>query len=202
MLKQKMTEEKTLKIEVEKNIKYQEYLESVSNNMAKFFPEISDILNRYNNLQGTNVDLIHKARSADNSSDQLRRDYLLFRKERENKELTDNNVISDLQSNFDKAKQKTNIVQGEIEIGTKEVCDKTLQLGQMISSITNLLERCEQSFRWRHNKPPIDRSEDLSDNIDLSEKCNRAVLKLEEICMFINDYQDIRDNYFQELKKN
>jgi hypothetical protein len=54
-----------LKAELEKNMKYQEYLESVASAHSKFFPELSDILKRYDVLQSCNADLIEKSKTGE-----------------------------------------------------------------------------------------------------------------------------------------
>jgi len=52
-LKEKLLEENELKEEVQRNLQYQDFLESVCQNMSKYFPEISDILNRYKHNKST-----------------------------------------------------------------------------------------------------------------------------------------------------
>ena len=59
------SEEHALKSELEKNLKYQEYLESVASSHTKFFPELSDILKRYNVLHSCNADLNEKSISGE-----------------------------------------------------------------------------------------------------------------------------------------
>ena len=64
----------------------------------------------------------------------------------------------------------------------------------MLSSVQNILERCEHSFRVRHNKPHVQNSENLSE-MKLDEQCYRTVAKLDEIAMFMLDYSDIINSH-------
>lgn len=59
----------------------------------------------------------------------------------------------------------------------------------MLASITNILARCEESFRLRHNKPP--RAHDKTEGLPLAEQCRLALLKLEELSRFMVDFQSL-----------
>ena len=72
-------------------MKYQEYLENVVNT---YFPEISDILNRYKTLRSVNFDLIEKHKSEESTNDLMLREYANLRKSGENTVL---NAIADKQ---------------------------------------------------------------------------------------------------------
>jgi len=195
-------EEKALKSELEKNIKYQEYLESVVLNMSKFFPEISDILKRYNVLKSCNLDLIEKALSGEQLNEETLRDFMIYRKEKENSMLTDSNAISTLQVAYEQKLTSTSNLLVTIDNETKNATDKSVNLGQILTSVANILERADTSFRIRHNKPMIDHTLDTSENMSLNEKCYRAISKLEEISMFMGDYNDIHKEYIAENNKH
>jgi hypothetical protein len=194
-------EEKTLKFQLERNIKYQDYLESVSSNMSKFFPEISDILKRYKVLQSCNSDLIEKSMKGEKLNEETLRDFLLYRKEKENAMLTDSNAISTLQVAYEHKLNSTSNLLNTIDNETKNATDKSVNLGQILTSVTNILERADTSFRLRHNKPLIDHTAD-STITTLTDKCKKAITKLEEISMYMGDYIDIYKEYITETHKN
>lgn len=199
-LKEKMAEERNLKADVERNRKYQEYLENVVQHVTKDFPEISDILNRYNTLKDAHVYLTEKQQSDEIMSENTQREFLSYKKEKENEMLNKNNEIAELQAKLEARQLETSALQNKIDSTNLVASDKALALGQILSAVSNVLERCEMSFRLRHNKPHIERSSDLADGTPLSEQCSRAMTKLEDIAMFMVDYRDINLEYLADIK--
>ena len=197
-LKTKLKEEMELKGEVAVNLKYQDFLESVCQSMSKYFPEISDILNRHKTLRDANTYLLEKQQADEGANDNTLREYRTFRKDKENQLLNENNEIADLQVRVEQGETRTTKLQAEIDMHTHEASDKALQLGQILSSVTNILERCDESFRIRHNKPQGEKSNRLG--MPLSEQCIRTASKLDEIAMFMVDFRDIREEYYASLR--
>lgn len=184
-----------MKEEVEKNLKYQDYLDNVVQNMSKFFPEINDILNRYTTLRNANSYLIEKHFMDEAENDNQQRNYISFKKFKENQILNDSNAIAGMQLTLEQVKSRTNRVQSEIDKVNLDASEKSLELGQIISSVSNILDRCEESFRIRHNKPHVERSTDKMTNMPMMEQFHRTMSKLDEIEMFMNDYRDITVEY-------
>lgn len=200
-LKSKLQEEKLLKGELERNIKYQDYLENVVQTMSKYFPEVSDVLNRYKTLKDANAYLLEKQMAEEAAQEGTQREFSQYRKSKENQILNNNNEIAEMQVQYEQRKTKTQALQGEIDTHLHEASDKALVLGQILSAVTNMLERCEESFRVRHNKPAAERSTDKITNMSLSEQCMRAMSKLDESCLFMVDFKDIRDEWIHESKQ-
>lgn len=198
-LKERMVEEQSLKAEVLKNAKYQEFLENVVVHMTKDFPEVSDVLNRFKTLKGVNKDLQAKKEVEDEAVENLQREYQSYRKEMENKILNGANEIADKQILLEQTLMKKTKLQGDIDVGNMEASDKTTQMGQILSGVSNVLERCEESFRRRHNKPSMRRTGELTDGSSLLEQVMRALPKLEEVAMFMVDYRDICKEYQDDL---
>lgn len=197
-LNERMVEEQNLKAEVEKNMKYQLYLESVVMHLSKDFPEISDVLNRYKTLKDVNIYLNEKQLADDKLNESTQRDFLSFRKENENEILNFGNEVAELQVRLETCKNRTMRLQNEIDHSNSEASEKALALGQILSSVSNILERCEHSFRLRHNKPIVEKSNEFRDGSSLAEQCSRAMSKLDDIAMFMIDYNDIRHEYMAD----
>jgi hypothetical protein len=196
-LKKKIKEESMLKEEVEKNLKYQDYLENVVQTMTKFFPEISDILNRYKTLHKANFDLTEKHHIDEGENDGIQQQYINYKKKKENQILSDSNAIAEMQLKYEQQKTRTMRTQAELEEEITDASAKSLELGQIISSVSNILERCEESFRVRHNKPRIDRSLEKvqitseNERAEREKEFERTKSKLDEIAMYMVDYVDI-----------
>jgi predicted trehalose synthase len=73
----------------------------------------------------------------------------------------------------------------------QENANKTKDLGQILASITNILARCEDSFRVRHNKPP--RIMERLDRALLTDQKRLAVSQLDEIREFLVSFQEVMD---------
>jgi chromosome segregation ATPase len=194
-LAEKMQEERILKAELEKILKYQEYLENVVAYMTKDFPEISDILNRHKTLKEVNQYLNNKQQLDEELNENTQRDFISFRKENENEILNAGNEVAELQVRLEKCKNETMVLQNEIDDCNFLASEKSLALGQILSSVSNVLERCEHSFRIRHNKPIVEHN--YNDD-SLVVQCERSISKLEDIAMFMIDYRDIHQEYLQE----
>jgi hypothetical protein len=77
-----------------------------------------------------------------------------------------------------------------------EASEKGLELGQIITSVSNILERSEESYRIRHNKPHLDRSiADKEGFQNLPEVCANTEKKLNEIASLMMDFKDIVQEY-------
>ena len=194
-LAEKMTEEQTLKAEVERNLKYQVYLEKVVSHLSKDFPEIQDVLNRYKTLKEVNSYLTEKQKEDDLINETTYREFMSFRKEHENEILNCGNEVAELQVYLEQCKNKTMRLQNELDSHNSEASEKALALGQILSSVSNILERCEHSFRCRHNKPILEKSHLLSNETSLVEQCVRSMSQLDDIAMFMIDYGDIVQEY-------
>lgn len=193
--KEKIAEERILKAEVEKNRKYQDYLENVVQYMSKDFPEINDILNRYKTLKDVNSYLGEKQQSDEETNEALLCEFEDYKKETENEILKKNNDIAEMQDRLEHCRMRKAVLQNESDTSNDEDSKKSLALGQVLSSVTNILERCEESFRIRHNKPHPERTSDFVNGTPVTDQCNRAMSKLDDIAMFCIDYRDIVKEY-------
>jgi len=201
-LKEKLLEESLLKQELEKNLQYQDYLENVCQSMSKYFPEISDILSRYRTLRDANMQLLASKEQDDLERDMKERDFSLFNKDKTNQLLNQNNEIAEMQIAYEKVIEKGAVIQKERDKQRGEASDKSLTLGAVLSGVSNVLNRCEQSFRTRHNKPMADISGEKPPRTDeeLKEEAEKTLVKLEEIAMFMVDFVDIRRDYDSHMK--
>lgn len=203
-LQQILLDEAELKEKVEKNLQYQDYLENVCQGMSKYFPEIADILSRYYTLRDANKQLLVSKEQDDAERDAKEREYNVFRKDKENQLLNQNNEIAEMQILLESTIAKRSAIQKELDRQKTEASDKTLTLGAVLSGVLNVLNRCEESFRIRHNKPMLDYSgEKPADNDEETrEEVEKTLLRLDEVAMFMVDFVDIRKEYEVHLKNS
>lgn len=225
-LEAKLNEELELKLKLEKNMKYQDYLEMIVQNVSKYFPEIKDILKRHQILKNANKDLQEKQVLNEREQERLNREYTSYVKEKENKILNANNEIAELQIKLEKKKLLASELQAEVDQRTNEITQKSLFLGQIISTISNLLERCEENFKSRHNKVSTD-SNAVSNNqisnissqvlpnsnnngivnngshmnqesVSVLILCDRALNDLNSIEQYMIDFKSVKEEYEKE----
>ena len=89
-------------------------------------------------------------------------------------------------------------VQEEVDIKTQQESEVSMQLGQILSSISNMLGRCEESFRIRHNKPP--RILEKLEGTALDSQTEVAISQLEEIKLFLIDFKSLKEDYLQHQR--
>ena len=148
------------------------------------------------------MQLLASKEQDDTERDTKEKEYNLFKKGKENQLLNQNNEIAELQILLEKTLNDTNVIQKEIDKQNTESSDKTLTLGAVLSGVTNILNRCEESFRHRHNKPMLDYSGERPPNNDeeLRDEVEKTCLKLDEVAMFMVDFIEIKRLYAEHVR--
>jgi myosin heavy subunit len=188
-------EEEDLDVEVKKHEKYKEYLDSVSGSLTKFTSEIADILNRYKTLKEVNTQLIEKQQKAEEKKELEQRLFLSYSKEKRDEVLNLTNQISRRKEELEAVQIRTIDVQDDVDLKTNQDSKVSMELGQILSSISNMLERCEESFRLRHNKPP--RILEKIDGMSLEVQTDAALSHCEEIKLFVIDFKTLKEDHTQ-----
>jgi len=195
-LAQKMEDELALKKQVAQNTKYQEYLNNVVEFVTEDYHEIQELLNRYQTLKDANHDLSDRQRAHEQENEDKRVSFSNFQKERANMILNANNEIASLQKKLESAESLTYRLQNEVDSTIRGMSDKTLELGQILSSVENLLERFEMHMhahkQAREDKKPAQRQRSAE---ELEQEGKRAMEHLDEIAMYMTDYKDIVDDW-------
>jgi len=127
--------------ELEKMMKYSSYLESVLD-VADEFPEISDLLSRYDTLEAAHLDLISRSQQADQQQELQRFELQQFIREKSDEILAYNNKIAELQKASEKTSEKTLEDQAEMEREISDFADRKLQYGQVVMACENIYQRC------------------------------------------------------------
>jgi hypothetical protein len=151
----KMGAEKDFKALVSKNVKYQSFLTEVIEfvqSTSSDFPEVQDLLNRHQTLADANSDLTAKQLDHDLEYENERLKFTTFSKETANDVLQLNNQIATLQKNLELESVGTLRMQNNVDSSIRSMSDKVLQLGQMLASIENLLERFEGTTKTRKHE--------------------------------------------------
>ena len=170
----KMGEEKIMKDSVLKNIKYQSFLTDVVEfvqGTSEDFPEVQDLLNRYKTLRDANNDLTKRQIHHDQENEAKRAEFSQFSKERTNDVLNRNNEIASLQNSLEVCGVRTLKMQNNVDSSIRNMSDKVLQLGQMLASIENLLERC--AMHMKRGKEGGNANAKAEDKVNESSKTSK-----------------------------
>merc|ERR1711988_850715 len=194
-LEQKMEDEKALKKQVAQNMKYQVYLADVVDFVTEDYHEIQDLLNRYKTLKDANHDLADRQRENEQESENKRVSFKNFTKERANEILNANNEIASLQKKLESSEAMTYRLQNEVDSTIRGMSDKTLELGQILSSVENLLERFEMHMHAHKQARDVKAAPKVKSAEDLKQEGRRAIEHLDEIVTYMMDYKDIVEEY-------
>jgi myosin heavy subunit len=130
-----------LQKQVHTNMKYQKYLEIVQEKVPEDYPEILDLVHRYNTLKETNIDLSKNQFQHEEETELKRNELTFFQKEKNTEILNINNEIATLQNQLETKDNLGVRLQQEADFHVKMLKKKTLQLGQIFMAIENLVQR-------------------------------------------------------------
>lgn len=137
---------KTLRENLGRVRKYEEYLDAVVRTANDEYEEIGDVVNRHATLQHANDDLAEQADENNDSIEKKRLALVQLRQEQQNKILVMNGVVQSSQKLIESL--RANCAQLDIEKESKERFTKqrTMEYGAVVMSIKNLYNRCQNSF--------------------------------------------------------
>ena len=194
-----------LKKTVNANKKYQDYLDKVQLKESEDYPEISDLLNRYKTLQDANEDLTKNSRLKEEENETNRTEFSTYTKVRTNEILNRNNDIASLQKKLEEAESHAIRLQQEVETSMRSISDKTLELGQVLMAVKNLLQRCTSKRHGAILKHTETNKDDQPEAVKLAgrtedgaaRKGRQARADLEVISAYMIDFSHIVDGYVQ-----
>jgi len=183
---------------VSRNLKYQRYLETVQEAVPEDYPEVSDLLNRYKTLKDANADLTHRLQQHEHMNESKRGEYVHYTKEQTNDILNSNNMIASMQKALENAESDAFRVQNELDSQIRSTSDRTLEIGQALMAIDNLLQRCTSKKHGNYLKH-FQASEDPQQAVqnkhldELARKGKAAMSELDVIAAYIVDFRSIVD---------
>mmetsp|Transcript_13056 Transcript_13056/g.45270 ORF Transcript_13056/g.45270 Transcript_13056/m.45270 type:complete len:300 (+) Transcript_13056:157-1056(+) len=143
--------------DVEKNYRYQKYLEAVQE-YADEYHEITDILQRHETLQQANEDLRQQAAECAEKNEDTRAALQAYTKAKTDEILNLNNQISRLKKDLELKEREVLSMAGDRELAVRNASQRMLELGQVVMASDNLFQRCRQKSNVNHvaYSSPID----------------------------------------------
>jgi chromosome segregation ATPase len=209
---------KKLKETVEQNMKYTRYLEMVQESVQEDYPEISDLLNRYKTLKDANEDLSERQQSHEKEHEKCRVKFATFAKERTNEILNFNNEIASLQKSLEVGEVNAHQLQTDVDATIRSTSDKTLELGQILMAVENLLARSiakhgqilkhtetrlsdkEQPGSGGHAKSGADSQASNNSDSEIAANSQKALADLDVIASYMVDFKAIVDARAEEKR--
>lgn len=140
-LKRQKEQRRLMTLDLDKMMKYQYFLESVLD-ATEEFPEITDLLSRYDTLDAAHSDLISRQVQAEEHNEQQRHELTQFVRDKTDEILGYNNTIAELQKQSEQTLSRTREEQAESDRQLQDVAERTLQLGQVVMACDNIYHRC------------------------------------------------------------
>mmetsp|Transcript_27388 Transcript_27388/g.49299 ORF Transcript_27388/g.49299 Transcript_27388/m.49299 type:complete len:347 (+) Transcript_27388:115-1155(+) len=190
---------KKLSIHVTEMQKYREFLEQVKEKNPEEFTDINDILSLHEKLTAALVGLQNTQRNLEEEKQRLR----LLRDNTEKKkkdEVLDLNIeIANLTKQFDEIEQRRQELTKRVDMSSQAATEKTLELGQILMSIDNLFNRCQNGGLKISHKQYYMSQLARQPGDENNEKVRQALVKMEIIKNYLEDYKVIHDQLPKEL---
>jgi hypothetical protein len=193
----------TLERVVGGNLKYQRYLETVQEAVPEDYPEVSDLLNRYKTLSDANRDLTERLQTHEDLNESKRAEFVHFTKEQTNDILNFNNKIATMQKALETSESEVLRLQGDVDGQIRSVSDRTLEIGQALMAISNLLQRCtskKHGAHLKHYQAFLDEQAQAQHQIpvykrqdELTRKGALAMGELDVIASYLSDFRTMAD---------
>lgn len=198
-----------LEEEVARNMKYEEFLESVKDSCDDY-AEIQDLVGRYETLEIANKDLSELQKSSQNRIEELTKEFQSYRKEQEMQMLELTNRIAALSGELDESQKTRQHLEHVVDEARQEDSKHSLYFGQILMSVENLFLRCTTKRRnIQHATTPMDDEgskgregdDGQEENPDsFRRKKEIAIRQLKVILAYLKDFKDITETLRKERR--
>mmetsp|Transcript_4361 Transcript_4361/g.15122 ORF Transcript_4361/g.15122 Transcript_4361/m.15122 type:complete len:302 (+) Transcript_4361:93-998(+) len=134
---------------VDKNMRYQKYLETVLD-VADEYHEINDLLMRFATLDATNNDLRLHAKSCEEKHEKTRAELQTYTKAKTDEILNLNNQISRMKKELEGQEREVLTLTNNMDHSLQMASQKTLEHGQVGMATDNLFQRCSARSKVNH----------------------------------------------------
>lgn len=184
-----------LEREVARMRKYEEYLERIKEKNSEDFPDITDILVRYDTLMNSYENLMKRRHHLEEDLQNVKKDRDQYEKKNKDDMMELNIEISKLQKDTEAMEGDRNDLQKNFELASTMATEKDLELGCMLTAIDSLHERCTRALenpKKRKLIAKVRKESEMQDNYDARAKL--SIKSLNEIKTCIRDISDILNN--------
>ncbi|CAN0556158.1 unnamed protein product, partial [Ectocarpus sp. 12 AP-2014] len=174
------------------------------------YSEVQDLLKRFATLKDANKNLNEAQARDEGETERLRSEFSNYTKERTNEILNESNEIAGMQKLLEMTGREVLLLQNELDNKISSMSDRTLEMGQVLGAVANILDRCVGARAKRgvgggtskavEVRAPNGKSGPVSKSgpkklEDLEAEGKLAMDRLEDIANYMGDYRDIVDEY-------
>ncbi|CAN0102040.1 unnamed protein product [Scytosiphon promiscuus] len=208
--RERQDEETRLRRDLEEHRRYHDFLAQVVEAATEDYSEVQDLLKRFATLKDANRNLNEAQTRDEGETERLRSEFSSYTKERTNETLNESNEIAGLQRRLEMSGREVLLLQNELDNKISNMSDRTLEMGQVLGAVANILDRCVGARAKRGvggaaskavevraqtgKSGPVSKSGPKKLE-DLEAEGKLAMDRLEDIANYMGDYRDIVDEY-------
>ncbi|CAN0111432.1 unnamed protein product [Ectocarpus sp. 4 AP-2014] len=208
--RERQDEETRLKRDLEEHRRYHDFLAQVVEAATEDYSEVQDLLKRFATLKDANKNLNEAQARDEGETERLRSEFSNYTKERTNEILNESNEIAGMQKLLEMTGREVLLLQNELDNKISNMSDRTLEMGQVLGAVANILDRCVGARAKRgvggatskavEVRAPNGKSGPVSKSgpkklEDLEAEGKLAMDRLEDIANYMGDYRDIVEEY-------
>lgn len=185
--------------EVARNMKYEAFLEKVKDRCQEY-PEIQELLLRYETLESANTELLSDQTHAESRAKDLHNHFHSYRKEQEMKTLALTNKMAALSADLDEVVRARQEDESRVDEANQQVSNLSLDFGQILVSVDNLFLRCTTKRKGiKFDQTAVDESDGEPENEEsFKRKKDNAIKQLDVILAYLKDFRDMRQDLESE----
>lgn len=174
-----------LEDEVERNRKYEEFLEKVKDECDDY-QDIGDLVVRHDTLEGANKDLMELQQANNSKIENLRNEYRNYSKAQQMEMLELTNRSASMQQDLDDSQKERLLLEQQVDKARQDDSKHSLYSGRVLMSIENLYLRCtSKNSTIRHD----DESQRKGEEDDELEQ--KPIRELKVIMAYIKDFKSM-----------
>lgn len=202
-------QKKELEEEVNRNKKYEDFLKEVA---CDEYPEIQDLLTRYETLESANRELMKDQTRSEARAEELRDEFQKYKKGQEMTTLHLTNRMAALSSDLDEARKKRHELELQVDEARQEDSKHSLYFGQILMSVENLYLRCTTKRKGIKHADPTTGDEgtkgreseggEAESEESFRKKKENAIRELDVILNYLKDFKDITEVLKKQMKSD
>eukprot|EP00904_Undaria_pinnatifida_P007856 jgi/Undpi1/41/HiC_scaffold_1.g00041.m1 len=208
--RERQDEETRLRRDLEEHRRYHDFLAQVVEAATEDYPEVQDLLKRFTTLKDANKNLNEAQTRDEGETERLRSEFSSYTKERTNDILNESNEIAGLQKRLELSGREVHLLQNELDNKIRSMSDRTLEMGQVLGAVANILDRCVGARAKRGMAGAASKTVEArvvngkagpacksgpKKLEDLEAEGKLAMDRLEDIANYMGDYRDIVEEY-------
>lgn len=177
---------------------YEDFLKKVKDKQPDNYTEIEDIISKYRVLE-ENLKYLEEKEELTNA--EINNERISFKNKKAEYENRINKIIGEIniiQQKLKDQKEEKKSLENDVTQYEKNSNNLASSLEQILLAINNIYKKCENKKEWTKHELGTN---DNIDYTDLPSRVNKVKLMLKCINSYIEDYKEIEESYYKEIKE-